>query len=332
MAPPFFTLRALSGLAAGTLIAFLAPHFATHAQTPQTRSTSSSQSWTSPRTPWGDPDLQGVWNYGTMTPLERPTQWAGREVLSEDEAQAYEKQTVARRAEANNTAGPDWWEPENNVLRNRRTSLIVDPPNGRLPPAAAQPQGRGAGRGRGGRGGQYDNPESLSLQDRCITWPAAGPPMMPTVYNNNVQIVQTPDHVVLVNEMIHVARIVPMTDQPRDGFRYLHGDPRGHWEGQTLVVDTINFDGRLNFRNTGDRLHLVERFTRTGEHALEYRFTVEDPQTWTAPWTVRIDMSRTQGLMYEFACHEGNYRSVTGTLSGARYVERQAAPAEPPRH
>ena len=310
-----FTLRTLSGLAIGIALAVLAPRLATHAQT---RPPSAS-----PRTPWGDPDLQGVWNYGTMTPLERPAQWADKEVLSEEEATAYQNQTVARRAEANNTAGPDWWEPENNVLRNRRTSLIVDPPNGRIPPAASQPQGRGAARGRGGRGGQYDNPENLSLQDRCITWPAAGPPMMPTVYNNNVQIVQTRDFVVLVNEMIHVARIVPMNNSPRDGVKYLHGDPRGHWEGSTLVVDTINFDGRLNFRGTGDRLHLIERFTRTGEDTLEYRYTVEDPQTWTAPWTVRIDMAKTKGLMYEFACHEGNYRSVTGILSGARYVERQ---------
>jgi hypothetical protein len=278
--------------------------------------------WTPGRTSSGHPDIQGTWNYGTMTPLERPAQWAGREVLSEEEAREYEQRTIAGRAEANQTAGPDWWEPENNVLRNRRTSLIVDPADGRIPPLAERPQGRGRGGARG-RGGQYDNPESLSLQDRCITWPAAGPPMMPTVYNNNVEIVQTRDHVVLVNEMIHVARIVPLDGRPRDGFKYLHGDPRGHWEGTTLVVDTINFDGRLNFRNSGERLHLIERFTPTSANTLEYRFTVEDPATWTRPWTVKLDMNRSAGLMYEFACHEGNERSVTGILRGARYAEQR---------
>jgi hypothetical protein len=271
------------------------------------------------RTSWGDPDLQGVWNYGTMTPLERPTFWAGREVLSEEEAREYERSTIARRAEALQTAGPDWWEPENNVLRNRRTSLIVDPADGRIPPPA-NPGGRG--RGGGGRGApRYDNVEDLSLQDRCIAWPATGPPMMPTVYNNNVLIVQAPGWVVLVTEMIHNARIVPLDGRPRATVPSMFGDPRGRWEGDTLVVESTGFDGRLPFRGSGRGLHLVERFTRTGEDALEYRFTVEDPSVWSAPWTVRIDMSRSRGLMYEFACHEGNERSVSGILGGARYEE-----------
>jgi hypothetical protein len=278
------------------------------------------EAWHVGRTSWGDPDLQGTWNYGTMTPLERPRQWADREVLTEDEAAAYERQTVEQRAGALQTAGPDWWEPQNNVLRNRRTSLIVDPPDGRIPPLIDQAGGRG---GRGGRGGaRYDNPEDLSLQDRCIAWPATGPPMMPTVYNNNVLITQSPGFVVLETEMIHNARVVPMDGRPHDTVRSMHGDPRGHWEGDTLVVESVNFDGRVPFRGSGRNLRLTERFTRTAEDALEYSFTVEDATLWTRPWTVRIDMGPADGPIVEFACHEGNERSITGILGGARYEER----------
>lgn len=269
------------------------------------------------RTSWGDPDLQGVWNYGTMTPLERPAQWAGREVLTEAEARDYEQRTVARRAEGLQTAGPDWWEPENNVLRNLRTSLIIDPPDGRMPPLVDA-----GGRGGGGRGGpRYDNAEDLSLQDRCIAWPSTGPPMVPTVYNNNVLVVQAPGWVVLVTEMIHNARVVPLDGRPHASTPSMHGDPTGRWEGDTLVIESTGFDGRLPFRGSGRGLQLVERFTRTSEGTLEYRFTVEDRTVWTRPWTARVDMARSQGLMYEFACHEGNERSMTGILGGAGYEE-----------
>jgi hypothetical protein len=271
------------------------------------------------RTPWGDPDIQGAWNYGTLTPLERPERWAGRDALSEAEAAAYQEQTMARRLRGLQTAGPDWWEPESGVLRNGRTALLVEPPDGRLPPMTAEAEARReAVRGRVAR---YDNPEDLSLQDRCIAWPAVGPPMMPTVYNNNVLIVQTPDHVVLLAEMIHNARIVPMDGRPHGRIRSMHGDPRGHWEGDTLVVETINFDERLSFRGASRNLRLVERFIPTSEGTLEYRFTVDDPTTWTRPWTVQIDMARSAGPLYEFACHEGNERSITGILGGARYEE-----------
>jgi hypothetical protein len=280
------------------------------------------------RTPGGDPDLEGVWNYGTMTPLERPANWAGKETLSETEAVAYEQQTIARRSTANNTAGPDWWEPENNVLKNRRTALIVDPPDGRLPPAVPSPDGRGRGGRGGGRGagGAYDNPEQLGLQDRCIAWGAAGPPYQPTVYNNNVEIVQTKDYVVLLSEMIHVARIVPTDGRPHGTARTWYGDSRGHYEDGTLVIDTINFNGRLNFRNTGENLHLIERFTRTGDATLSYEYTVDAPKTWTRPWTARLEMTKKDGLIYEFSCHEGNAISMLGTLQGAR-MEEQRQPA-----
>ena len=285
----------------------------------------SGRAWAPPRTASGAPDIQGVWNYGTMTPLERPAQWAGKEVLTREEAEAYEKQTVARRDENDAvTAGPDWWELQNNVLKNRRTSLVIDPPTGRVPATTAEYQARqqAAGRGRG-RGNAYEGPEALSLQDRCIAWPAAGPPYQPTVYNNNVQIVQTPGYIMLLSEMIHTARIVIMDGSPHGTMRKWYGDSRGHWEGDTLVVDTVNFNGRLNYRGSGDNLHLIERFTRTGPDTMQYRYTVDDPGVWSAPWTVQLDMTRIDGLVYEFACHEGNDISVIGTLRGARLAEQE---------
>jgi hypothetical protein len=274
--------------------------------------------WTIPRLPGGDPDLEGVWNYGTATPLERPAQWAGRTTLAEAEAVAWEKQNADRRGAGNATAGPDWWEPQNGILKNRRTSLIVDPPDGRLPPAAAS----AARRGRGGRGNDYDNPEDLGLQERCIAWPAAAPPYTPTVYNNNIGIIQSRGNIVLQSEMIHVARIVRMNGT-HGALRSLYGDSVGHWDGTTLVVDTINFDGRLNYRNTGDHLHLVERFIRTGSDTLAYEFTVDDANTWTKPWTARIDMTKITEPIYEFACHEGNASSVIATLKGSRLAEEE---------
>ncbi len=274
--------------------------------------------WTMPRLPGGDPDLEGVWNYGTATPLERPAQWAGKTTLTEAEAVAWEKQSAERRGAGNATAGPDWWEPQNGVLKNRRTALIVDPPDGRLPPASPSAARRGRGRG----GNNYENPEDLGLQERCIAWPAAAPPYTPTVYNNNIGIVQSKNHIVLESEMIHVARIVRMNGA-HGTLRSMYGDSVGHWDGTTLVVDTINFDGQLNYRNTGNRLHLVERFIRTGRDTLAYEFTVDDLNTWTKPWTARIDMTRSDAPIYEFACHEGNASSVTATLKGSRMAEQE---------
>ncbi len=300
--------------------------YARAAAQPATAPRPGARASTLPRTPWGAPDLQGVWNYGTMTPLERPPQWAGKEVLTLAEAEAFEKQTVERRADNTSvTAGPDWWELENNVLKNRRTSLVVDPADGRLPPTTAEYQARvAAGRGRGRGGAPIQGPENLTLQDRCIAWPAASPPYQPTVYNNNVQIVQTPNYVVLLSEMIHTARIVRTDGSAHGAMRSLYGDSRGRWDGNTLVVDTINFNGRLNFRGTGEDLHLIERFTRTGADTLEYHYTVDDSHVWTRPWTVRLDMTRIDGPVHEFACHEGNAISVIGSLKGARLAEQEA--------
>jgi hypothetical protein len=321
-------MKRMAAVAIGLVATSIGMYGQAQAPRPAPGPRQNAKPWTLARTPWGDPDLEAVWNYGTATPLERPAQWAGKAVLTEEEAAAYEKQNAERRGGTNVTAGPDWWEPQNGILKNRRTSLIVDPPDGRLPPAAASATGRGRG-GRGGGGGQYENPEQLNLQDRCIAWPAAAPPYSPTVYNNNIGIVQTKDYIVLQSEMIHVARIVRMNGT--HGTRTsMYGDSVGHWEGPTLVVDTINFNGKINYRNTGDHLHLIERFTRTGDSTLEYRYTVDDSNTWSRPWTAMLDMTKSDAPIYEFACHEGNSISVIGTLQGARLLEREAAQGTPP--
>jgi hypothetical protein len=276
-----------------------------------------AQTWTSPRTPWGDPDLQGVWNYATMTPLERPRDVAEKEAFTADEAAAYEQRTNERQASTNNTAGPDWWDPgTKRLLASHRTALIIDPATGRLPPLTPDAQKRAAERAQAGRERSADGPEDFALNVRCLLWSTAGPPMLPGVYNNNVQFVQTRAAVVLVNEMIHDARIVPMDGRPHGTLRRWMGDPRGHWEGATLVVDSTNFTSKSAFRGSGERLHLVERFTRVDAKTIEYRFTAEDPDTWTRPWTASFPMTRTNDLMYEYACHEGNYRSMEGLFRG----------------
>ena len=279
----------------------------------------AAKPWTAPRTSWGDPDFAGLWNYATMTPLERPQAFAGKDVLTEAEAAAYEKQTMDRQAATNNTAGPDWWDEGTRHLTDRRTSLIIDPANGRIPPLTPEAQKRAAARTAANRArGPADGPEDLGLNVRCLVWSTAGPPMLPGVYNNNVQFIQTRDHVVIVNEMIHDARIVPMDGRPHGSARSWMGDSRGRWDGQTLVVDTINFNEKAAFRGSGEGLHLVERFTRVSEGTIRYEFTVEDPATWTRPWTAMVPMTMIEGTMLEYACHEGNERSIIGTLLGAR--------------
>ena len=277
------------------------------AQTP-----GAQQRWTPPKTEWGDPDFQGVWNYAMLTPLERPANLGDKAIFTEEEAAAFERQYLQRQ-EANTTvtAGFDWWDPGTARLANRRTSLIVDPANGRMPaltPQASSRRGRGAAR--------TDGPEDLGLNVRCLQYTTAGPPMMPGMYNVDIQFVQTKQYVVILNEMIHDARIVPLDGRPHGTFKQWMGDSRGHWEGPTLVVDTVNL--RVPFRGSDDNLHLTERFTRTSADSIEYRFTVDDPTVWTTPWTASYPMSRYTLGMFEYACHEGNERSMIGTLKTAR--------------
>jgi len=301
-----------------------------------------------PRTPDGKPDLQGVWSYATLTPLERPAEFAGKEFLTEQEATEYENRRLRddnkdRRdgnaaADVTRAYNEFWWDRGTKVVSTRRTSLIVDPPDGRIPPLTEEAQRRAAARAEARRSsgrGPTDGPEDRPLGERCIIFGSGGVPLLPGSYNNNVQLVQTPDSVAMVVEMIHETRIVPLSAPdakdarpplPKNVKQYL-GDSRGHWEGDTLVVVTTNFTDKTNFRGSSENMKLTERFTRVDEETLLYRFTVEDPSSFPRPWTVEIPMWRNRELMYEYACHEGN-SSIVGVLSGARAEEKAAAGAK----
>jgi hypothetical protein len=282
-----------------------------------------AQSWKVARTSWGDPDFDGIWNYATMTALERPRDLATKDMLSADEASTFEQQTRERRDNTNNTAGPDWWDPGTNLLIDRRTSLVTDPPSGRIPPLTPEAQKRAAARAQARRArGPADAAEDLALNERCLLWSTAGPPMLPGPYNNNVQFIQTPHFIVIFNEMIHDARIVPMDGRPHGTMRRWMGDSVGRWEGTTLVLDTLNFTAKSAFRGSGEQLHLVERFTRTGPDTIQYAFTADDPETWTRPWTASFPLTKTGGAIFEYACHEGNERSMQGILLGARTQDK----------
>jgi hypothetical protein len=287
--------------------------------------------WAPPRTAWGDPDLQGVWNFATLTPLERPTKLTGKEVLTDEEAAEFKKQTLDERASTLSTGDREWWDPGTKVMNARRTSLIVDPPDGRVPALTPEARKRAAARADARRGrGPADSWEDRSLSERCIWFGSAGPPMLPGPYNNDVQFLQTREYVAMLNEMIHDVRIVPLDGRPRLGqsISGWMGDSRGHWEGNTLVVETTNFTGERNFRGSGENLHLVERFTRADNDTVDYQFTATDPTTWTRPWTAEFPLTKTREPLYEYACHEGNYRGMLGTLSGARAEEKAAEQAK----
>ena len=269
-------------------------------------------------------DLEGIWTYATMTPLERPRDLAARATLTPAEAAEYEQATIERQSSTNNTAGPDWWDPGTRFLINGRTSLIVDPTDGRVPAQTAEAQQRTAARAQARRArGPADGPEDRALNERCLNWSVAGPPMLPGVYNNNVQIIQTRGYVAIVSEMIHDARIVPMDGRAHGEVPRWMGDSRGRWEGSTLVVDTVGFTDKTAFRGSTEHLHLVERFTRVASDRVDYQITVDDPTTWTAPWTAVIRLKhQSAGRLYEYACHEGNYEVLRGIFAGARAKER----------
>jgi hypothetical protein len=291
-----------------------------------------------PRTADGQPDLQGIWTNATLTPLERPAELAGKAFFSEVEAAEYEKRARERThadrrgatAEADLATGYNdvWWDRGTKVVSTRRTSLIVDPPDGRIPPLTPDAQHRAAARAEARRLRPADGPEDLTLADRCIVRANAGPPMLPAGYNNNYQIVQSAGHVAILIEMIHEIRIIPLDARPHlsSAIRHLLGDSRGRWEGNTLVVETTNFTNRTNFRGAGEHLRVVERFTRIDAETLLYQFTVDDPQSFTRPWSGEVPMKKTEGPLFEYACHEGNY-SAANTLSAARAAEVPAAAA-----
>jgi hypothetical protein len=288
---------------------------------------------TTPRTIDGHPNLQGLWSNETLTPLERPRDLAAKEYFTAEEAAAYEKRIVQNRIDdpndgEGNVADPKvWWERATKVVPNRRTSLIVDPPDGRVPALTPAAQKRMAEQRAAARLHPADGPTDRSLQERCILSPTTGPPMLPGPYNNNYQIVQTRDYVTITVEMIHETRIIAMDGRPHlpQTMRKWLGDSIGHWENNTLVVDTTNFNDKTRFHGSDENLHLIERFTRTGPDAILYEFTVDDPTAFAAPWRAEIPMRRAAGPMYEFACHEGNF-ALGRMLSIAREAEKKAKP------
>lgn len=287
-----------------------------------------------PHTAWGHPDLQGIWDRRTITPLERPQRLANKAFLSPEEIIAYERASAARadgRPLDSTRGGISVHDPSDldygtTVVAGGQTSLIVDPADGRIPAYTQASAERVAARARAREGrGPADSWLDRSLTERCITW---GIPngMLPQAYNNNIQILQTPSAVLILNEMVHDIRIVPIDGRPHipENIRQWHGDPRGHWEGDTLVVESTNFSAKTNFRRASENLRLVERFTRTGSNTLQYEFTVEDSTTWVQPWTVSFPMIRGDQPIYEFACHEGNH-GLENILRIARNLEQQAA-------
>ena len=335
-------LASLCALVAVIAVVLLAPPpAAAQAQT------ASAEGSAPPRTPWDHPDLQGLWNNATITPFQRPEALADKEFLSEEEAANLEQQVVdrndrLRRAPAQKTeAGGNvgaynnfWMERGNTVVPTRRTSIIFDPPNGRLPALTPEAHARltspEAQRLADVRGGTLpaDSWEQLDLGDRCLWY--RGIPSFPTGYNNNYHIVQNPDFVAILQEHIHDVRFIPLDGRPHlaQTVRQYAGHSRGHWEGDTLVVETTNFNNKAFIRNfTGnlsEALHVVERFTRLGPDTLDYEFTVNDSNTWTRPWSGSLPMARIEGPMFEYACHEGNY-GLTNILAGSRALEHAAA-------
>ena len=289
-----------------------------------------------PRTADGHPDLQGIWSNATITPLERPADLAGKPTFTAEEAAAYEKQVAERsnvdhrstNAEADVASAYNqfWYDRGTKAVGTRRTSLIVDPPDGRIPALTPAAQKRADDRRAWMQEHATDGPEGRSLGERCILWATAGPPMLPGPYNNNFQILETHDQVVILNEMIHDARVIPLDGRPHVAgtIREWRGDSRGHWDGNTLVVDTTNFSDEYSFRGSDRNLHLTERFTRTSPDTLLYEFTVDDPTAFSKPWTAQIAVTRAKGPIFEYACHEGNY-AMTDILAGARAADKKAA-------
>jgi hypothetical protein len=306
--------------------------------------------WAVPRTPDGRPDLQGIWNAATITPVERPPEFNGKLTVSDADAARFardflESSSLDRRdggpERDRSRAYPNYFVDRGTQLARVdgafRTSLIVDPPDGRIPELTGEGQRRAAaqraatsdaGEQAGAAGqGIYDDPELRPLAERCLLsfGSGSGPPALPILYNNLKQIVQTPTHVMILNEMVHDARIIPVSNarQPH-GMRKWMGDSIGRWEGDTLVVETARFTDKTRFRGSTEELKVTERFTRVDQNTILYRFTVDDPRTWTRPWTAEYPWVATDDPLYEYACHEGNY-AFGGILRGARLLEREAA-------
>ncbi|HLI85898.1 MAG TPA: hypothetical protein VKV17_18435 [Bryobacteraceae bacterium] len=301
----------------------------------------SAQNWTLSRTPWGDPDFQGYWTNTTDIPIERPKELGSKEFYTPEEfaqKRKAEEAAASKRLEGRQTEpgtqadvhydlaqyGLD--RSQSKIATSLRTSLVTGP-TGRIPPMLPEAQKRNAERTAYQRAHQWDGPEGRPLAERCILWPNEGPPMMPVGYNGNLEIAQSPGYIAITQEMIHDTRIIPIgTNHPHlpPSVHQWMGDSRGHWEGNTLVVETTNFTDKTAFRGSTADLKVIERFTRTGPDSIKYEFTVSDPKTWDQPWSAEIPMSKIAGPIYEYACQEGNY-GMANNLSGARAAEKKAA-------
>ena len=298
---------------------------------------SSAKVYTAARTPDGQPDLQGIWTNATYTALERPKN-VTKEFYTREEALEVAKRAALEESEQTEPGtvadvhydftqfGLD--RSQGAMALNLRTSLIVDPSDGRLPPLSEEGQRRAAARAaaRKSRGGPHDAVQNEPLGSRCILMDRNGPPMLGGAYNNGYQIMQAPGYVMILTEMLHDVRIIPLDGRPQlpPNVRQWTGSYRGHWEGQTLVVETTNLTDKFAFQGASENMRLTERFTRVDEDTIRYQFTVEDPSTWTRPWSAEVPWKKTIGPIFEHACHEGNY-GLSNTLSGARAEEKRAA-------
>jgi len=300
-------------------------------------SDAQSPAYRTPRTPDGQPDIQGFWTNATYTPLERPD-GVSKQYYTPQEAEALIKK--AAQGESAQTApgttadvhydfsqfGLD--RSQSTFVRSLRTSLIVDPPDGKIPPVNDEGKKRLAQRAEDAKklGGRWDSAESNQLDDRCLIMVGPGPPMMDAAYNSNYQIVQTAGYVMILTEMIHDVRIIPLDGRPAPDprVRQWMGVSRGRWEGDTLVVETTNFNGKNPFRGSDENLKVTERLKRAADDTIEYAFTIEDPTIWSRSWTAESAMKKTVGPIFEHACHEGNF-GLYNTLVGARLEEQRAA-------
>jgi hypothetical protein len=293
-----------------------------------------------PRTPDGKPSLEGVFTFQTITPLQRPESLGNKATLTDAEAAEFEKAENTRlnrdlfdpekgqpsagypgRADGGVLSYNEfWYERGSQMTKDRRTSLVVEPSNGRIP-LTPEARKKNAEVGRQLYLGFADNYEDRSLADRCLLGFNAGPPMHPGAYNNNLQIVQTPQYVVIMTEMVHTARIIPIDSRPHGNLRQWSGVSRGRWDGETLIVETRNFHAETSLPGSTRDTKLVERFTRVDNDTIKYEFTVSDPNTLTLPWSAMFPLVRTDDPLYEYACHEGNY-AMTNILKGARLQEK----------
>ena len=301
------------------------------------KTTAPAKAWKLSHTPDGQPDLQGFWTNSTYTPLQRPRN-INKEFFTKEELDVIVKKAASDEAEQT-TPGtiPDvhydftqfGLDRSQGVLAlSLRTSMITDPPDGRLPPLTEEGKKTAAARAEARKraGGQFDMVQNEPLSVRCIHMDRVGPPMLPGAYNNTYQIVQTPGYVMILVEMLHYVRIIPLDGRPQlpSNVQQWVGSYRGRWEGDTLVVDSTNFTDKTQFQGASENMRLTERFTRVAEDTIQYQFTVNDPSTWTKPWTAELPMKKTVGPIFEHACHEGNY-PLANTLAGARAEEKRAA-------